>query len=242
MTKKYNRVMLKLSGEALAGEKGFGIDQNKLEQVAKQLINVANLGVQVALVVGAGNIWRGRLGENMDRVTADHMGMLATCINALGLQDAIRAQGAKASVMSAVEMIQFADTYVRRDAVKRLEQGEIIIFACGTGNPYFTTDTAAALRAVEIQAEAILLAKNIDGVYDDDPRKNSAAKRFESISYMDALERRLKVMDTTALTLCMDNDITIEVFELGDGSNIAKVVEGQRIGTLLKEDIETKFC
>ena len=196
MTKcKYKRVMLKLSGEALAGENGFGLDFNVAKSISLEIKKLIDMGVEVGLVVGGGNIWRGRSGEGMDRTTADYMGMLATCINALTLQDSLEQVGVMTRVQTAIEMKEIAEPFIRRRAMRHLEKGRVVIFACGTGNPYFTTDTAAALRAVETRAEVILLAKNVDGVYDKDPRKNEDAKRYDDITYMKVINDKLKVMD-----------------------------------------------
>ena len=229
----YQRVMLKLSGEALAGDKGYGIDPDTLATVASEISRVAKLGVEIGIVVGAGNIWRGRLGTGMDRSTADHMGMLATVINALALQDALENQGVPTRVQTAVEMRQVAEPYIRRRAIRHMEKGRVVVFGCGTGNPYFTTDMAAALRAAEMDAEAILLAKNVDGVYDADPKLVPNAKKFDRISYMDVLNRGLTVMDTTAITLCMDNDIPIRVFALAEPESILRAVMGEALGTIV---------
>lgn len=230
---KYKRVMLKLSGEALAGDTGFGICPDTLDRVSSHIISLTKVGVEVGIVVGAGNFWRGRQGVNLDRTTADHMGMLATTINALGLQDSLERQGASVRVQTAIEMRQFAEPYIRRRAMRHLEKGRIVIFGCGTGNPFFSTDTAAALRAAEIEADAILLAKNIDGVYDADPRKAPDAKKFSHISYLEVINRGLAVMDTTAISLCMDNNIPIIVFGLEPPDNIMKAAMGEAIGTLV---------
>lgn len=230
---KYKRVMLKLSGEALAGDTGFGICPDTLDRVAGHVIMLAQCGVQVGIVVGAGNFWRGRQGTNMDRTTADHMGMLATAMNALALQDSLERQGAEVRMQTAIEMRQFAEPYIRRRAMRHLEKGRIVIFGCGTGNPFFSTDTAAALRAAEIEADAILLAKNIDGVYDADPRKVPGAKRFDHINYLEVINRGLSVMDTTAITICMDNNIPIVVFGLEPPENIMRAATGEPIGTLV---------
>lgn len=230
---KYKRVLLKLSGEALAGLKGFGICPDTLDRVADHIIRLRKLGVQIGIVVGAGNFWRGRQGEGMDRTTADHMGMLATAINSLALQDALERQGADVRVQTAVEMRQFAEPYIRRRAMRHLEKGRIVIFACGTGNPFFSTDTAAALRAAEIEADALLMARNIDAVYDADPKLDPNAKRFSRISYLEVLNRGLKVMDATAISLCMDNSIPIVVFGLEPPENIMRAAMGEVIGTLV---------
>jgi len=229
----YKRVLLKLSGEALAGEKGFGIDTDTLVRIAKEIKEVSDMGVEMALVVGAGNFWRGRSGKGMDRATADYMGMTATVINALALQDALENLGATCRVQTAIEMRQIAEPYIRRRAIRHLEKKRIVIFAAGTGNPYFTTDTTAALRAAEIEAEVILLAKKVDAVYDKDPNVESDAVKFETLSYLEILNRELKVMDTTATSLCMDNSIPIKVFGLEEPGNIKRVVLGEKIGTYI---------
>ncbi|MCT4618647.1 MAG: UMP kinase [Marinisporobacter sp.] len=233
---KYRRVILKLSGEALAGEKGFGVDGETVDAIAAQVKEISNLGVEVAIVVGGGNFWRGRSGEGMDRTTADYMGMLATVINALALQDALEGIDISTRVQTAIEMRQIAEPYIRRKAVRHLEKSRIVIFAAGTGNPYFSTDTTAALRAAEIEAEVILLAKKVDGVYDSDPNINPNAKKFDELSYIDVLNKGLGVMDSTATSLCMDNKIPIIVFGLNEPANIKRVVLGEKIGTFVKED------
>lgn len=232
----YNRLVLKISGEALAGEKGYGIDHKIIDLISDQVIEIRDMGVEVAIVVGGGNIWRGRAGVGMDRTTADHMGMLATVINALALQDALENKDVQVRVQTAIEMRQIAEPYIRRRAVRHLEKGRIVIFACGTGNPYFSTDTTAALRAAEIEAQVILLAKTIDGVYDDDPKINSNAKKLERISYMEVINRGLGVMDTTAITLCMENKIPIVVFGLEKRDNIKAAILGRKIGTTIEEE------
>ncbi|NLO81903.1 MAG: UMP kinase [Clostridiales bacterium] len=231
----YKRIILKLSGEALAGKRGYGIDREVLDLIADQVIEVQKMGVEVAIVVGGGNIWRGRSGVGMDRTTADHMGMLATVINALALQDALEKKNMQTRVQTAIEMRQIAEPYIRRRAIRHLEKGRVVIFACGTGNPYFSTDTTAALRAAEIEAEVILLAKNIDGVYDDDPRKNPNANKLDKICYIDVLNQGLGVMDTTAISLCMDNKIPIIVFGLENHQNIKAAVLGKKVGTIIGE-------
>lgn len=228
---KYSRVMLKLSGEALAGEKGAGIDFETIEKIAQQIKAVSDMGVQVGIVVGGGNIWRGRSGENMDRTTADYMGMLATVINALALQDSLENMGVDTRVQTAIEMREVAEPFIRRRAMRHLEKGRVVIFGAGTGNPYFSTDTTAALRAAEIEAEVILLAKKVDGVYDSDPMKNPDAQKLERLKYMEVLDAGLGVMDSTATSLCMDNRIPIIVFGLDKPDNILKVIRGERIGT-----------
>ena len=229
----YKRVMLKISGEALAGENGFGFCFDTVSRIAREIKSLVDMEVEVGLVVGAGNIWRGRNGEGMDRTTADHMGMLGTCINALALQDALEGIGVLTRVQTAIEMKEIAEPFIRRRAVRHLEKGRVVIFGAGSGNPYFSTDTAAALRAAEIDAEVILLAKNVDGVYDKDPNKFDDAKKYDTLTYMQVLEQGLQVMDTTATSLCMDNSIPIQVFGLGEEGNIKRVVLGEKIGTLV---------
>ena len=228
---KYKRVMLKVSGEALAGENKFGIDVDVLNSICDKIKDAYELGVEIAIVVGGGNFWRGRSGKGMDRTTADHMGMLATVINALALQDALESKGVPTRVQTAIEMRQIAEPYIRRRSVRHLEKKRIVIFACGTGNPYFSTDTTAALRAAEIDAEVILLAKKVDGVYDSDPAINPDAKKFDRLSYIEILNMGLGVMDSTATSLCMDNNIPIIVFGLDEPDNIVKVIMGEEIGT-----------
>ena len=232
-TPRYRRVILKLSGEALAGSLGFGIDPDVVKSIAVQIKEVVQLGVQVAVVVGGGNIWRGTAGsaKGMDRATADYMGMLATVINALALQDALEKREVISRVQTAIEMREVAEPYIRRRAIRHLEKGRVVIFAGGTGNPYFSTDTTAALRAAEIEAEVILMAKRVSGVYDDDPLKNPQAKRFEQLSYIDLLNKGLAVMDSTAISLCMDNRIPVIVFNLNEVGNIKRAVLGENIGT-----------
>ncbi|MDW7739510.1 MAG: UMP kinase [Bacillota bacterium] len=232
----YNRVVLKLSGEALAGEQGFGIDQDVIESIALQIKEVIDCKVEVAIVVGGGNIWRGAQAgqKGMDRATADYMGMLATVINALALQDALERHEVDTRVQTALEMQQVAEPYIRRRALRHLEKGRVVIFAGGTGNPYFSTDTTAALRAAEIEAEVILLAKGkVDAVYSDDPLINPNAERFTELNYIEVINRGLGVMDSTAASLCMDNKIKLIVFGLNLG-NIKKVIMGEKIGTLIK--------
>jgi len=231
----YKRVVLKISGEALAGDKEFGIDFNVVNRIADEIKEVRDLGVQIGLVVGGGNIWRGRDAVGMDRTTADHMGMLATVINALALQDALEQRGVPTRVQTAIEMRAIAEPYIRRRAIRHLEKGRVVIFAAGTGNPFFSTDTAASLRAAEIDAEVILLAKKVDGVYDKDPLKHKDAVKFKELSYLDVLNKGLGVMDSTATSLCMDNKIPIIVFDLTTYGNIKKVVMGNDIGTIVKE-------
>ncbi|MHB1418366.1 MAG: UMP kinase [Bacillota bacterium] len=230
---KYRRVVLKLSGEALAGNQGFGIEQDILNSIATQVKEVKEMSVDVAIVVGGGNIWRGVAGSarGIDRATADYMGMLATVMNSLALQDALEKHGVDTRVQTAIEMRQIAEPYIRRRAIRHLEKGRVVIFAAGTGNPYFSTDTTAALRAAEIEAEVILMAKKVDGVYDDDPVKNPAAKRFKKLGYIEVLNKGLGVMDATATSLCMDNHIPLIVFSLNEKGNILKVIMGEEIGT-----------
>lgn len=232
---KYKRVMLKISGEALSGANGFGFDFDIVGRIAREVKTLVDMDVEVGLVVGGGNIWRGRTGEGMDRTTADHMGMLATCINALALQDALEGIGVKTRVQTAIEMKEIAEPFIRRRAVRHLEKGRVVIFGAGSGNPYFSTDTAAALRAAEIEADVILLAKNVDGVYDKDPNKFADAKKYDKLSYMEVIEQGLQVMDTTATTLCMDNSIPILVFGISEEGNIKRVMEGEKIGTIVSK-------
>ena len=234
-TCKYKRVMLKLSGEALAGENGFGIDFNIAMNIAKAVKELVDMGIEVGAVVGGGNIWRGRSGEGMDRTTADYMGMLATSINALALQDSLESLGVDTRVQTAIEMKEIAEPYIRRRAMRHLEKGRVVIFGAGTGNPYFSTDTAAALRAAEIKADVILLAKKVDGVYDKDPHKYDDAKKYDELSYIEVLEQGLQVMDSTATSLCMDNNIPILVFALDNPENIKRVVLGENIGTIVSK-------
>ena len=236
----YRRVVLKLSGEALAGTQAYGIDPDVLGRIGSEVRAVSDLEVQTAIVIGGGNIFRGIAASagGMDRATADYMGMLATVINALALQDALEKVGLQTRVLSAIEMRAIAEPYIRRRAIRHLEKGRIVIFAAGTGNPFFTTDTAAALRALEIGAQAILMAKHgVEGVYDGDPHRDPEARFLPELTHIDAIERRLEVMDTTALSLCMDNALPIHVFRLADG-NIARVARGERVGTIITtEDI-----
>lgn len=236
-TPKYSRVVLKLSGEALAGEKGYGIDPEIIYNIAQQVREVAELGVQIAIVVGGGNIWRGVSGSTrgMDRATADYMGMLATVMNALALQDALEKLFVSTRVQTSVEMSQVAEPYIRRRAIRHLEKGRVVIFAGGTGNPFFSTDTTAALRAAEIEAEVILMAKNgVDGVYTSDPLKDPDAVKYDELAFMDVLNQGLGVMDSTATSLCMDNDIPLLVFALGEQGNIRRAVLGETIGTFVR--------
>ncbi|MDR0930771.1 MAG: UMP kinase [Clostridiales bacterium] len=230
---KYKRVVLKISGEALAGKTGFGLDEEVISKITDQIKRCIDIGVNVAIVVGGGNFWRGRSGVHMDRTRADHMGMLATVINSLALQDALEHRGIETRVQTGIEMRAIAEPYIRNKAVRHLKKGRAVIFACGTGNPFFSTDTAAALRAAEIDAELILLAKKVDGVYDSDPHVNSDAVRFDAINYLDVLNKGLGVMDSTATSLCMDNKMPILVFGLNNPENIYKAVMGEDVGTMV---------
>lgn len=235
MAAKYKRVLLKVSGEALAGESKFGLNSETLSEISAAVKKCVDMGVQIAIVVGGGNFWRGRSGENMDRTRADHMGMLATVINALALGDALEAKDIPTRVQTAIEMRQIAEPYIRGRAMHHLEKGRVVIFGCGTGNPFFSTDTAAALRAAEIDADIILLAKKVDAVYDSDPNLNPNAVKFDSLTYIDVLNRGLGVMDSTATSLCMDNDIPILVFGLDDPENIVRALSGEKIGTMVSK-------
>ena len=230
----YKRVLLKISGEALAGSDHFGINEAMTQKVAKEAKQIHDLGVEVAIVVGGGNFWRGRTSKDMDRATADYMGMLATVMNAMALQDAFEAEGLPTRVQTAIEMREVAEPYVRRKAISHLNHGKVVIFGAGTGNPFFSTDTTAALRAAEIDAEMILLAKKVDAVYSDDPETNPNAVRYESLTHKEVLERDLKVMDSTAASLCRDNDIAIHVFALAEEGNVMKAVCGEKIGTIVR--------
>lgn len=231
----YKRVLIKLSGEALQGSQSYGIMPQTIASLAQQIAEIQNLGVEVAIVIGGGNIFRGVAGSmaGMDRANADYMGMLATVINGVALQDAIEAQGVETRMQTALEIKEIAEPYIRRRAVRHLEKKRVVIFAAGSGNPYFTTDTAAALRAMEIQADVILKATQVDGVYDADPRKFPDAKRYERLTYLEVLSQNLKVMDSTAISLCMDNDLPILVFDLHVEGNMKRAVEGQRLGTFI---------
>jgi uridylate kinase len=236
VTPSFKRILLKLSGEALMGDLEYGADPGRIAAIARQVAQVAERDVQIAIVVGGGNIYRGLRGaaEGMDRATGDYMGMLATVLNALALQDALEKLGADTRVQSAITISEVAEPYIRRRAMRHLEKGRIVIFAAGTGNPFFTTDTAAALRALEIHAEALLMAKNgVEGVYSSDPRKEAGARFIEAISHREAIEQRLAVMDSTALSLCMDNGLPIYVFNMDDEENIDRIVSGERVGTLV---------
>ena len=230
----YKRILIKLSGEALAGEKGFGLDFDKVESICKSIKATYDLGVEIAIVVGGGNFWRGRSSGKMDRTRADHMGMLATVINSLALADGLEQLGAVVRVQTGIEMIKVAEPYIRNKAVRHMEKGRIVIFGCGTGNPFFSTDTGAALRAAEIDADVIFKATNVDGVYDSDPKTNPEAKKFDKLSFMDVLSRGLHVMDSTAASLCMDNEIKILVFNLDDPDNITRAAMGENKGTIVE--------
>ena len=231
---KYKRILLKLSGEALAGEKPMGLDFDTVLTVCRSIKKVVDEGVEVCIVVGGGNFWRGRTGGSMDRTRADHMGMLATTINSLGLCDALEQLGCDVRVQTAIAMNQVAEPYIRNRAVRHLEKGRVVIFGCGTGNPFFSTDTAAALRAAEMDADIIFKASMVDGIYDSDPHKNPDAVKFDKLSYLDVLNKDLKVMDSTAATLCMDNNIPILVFNMRDPENIVRAVRGENIGTIVE--------
>ena len=236
MEPKYKRVILKISGEALAGDKHVGLDEEMLDKVALEVKQIRDMGVQVAVVVGGGNFWRGRTSSSMDRSTADYMGMLATVINSLALQDAFERNGMPTRVQTAIEMREVAEPYIRRRAINQLNKKIVVIFGAGIGNPFFSTDTTAALRAAETEADVILLAKNIDGVYSADPRKDPNAVKYDSISYDDVLAQHLEVMDSTATSLSMDNRIPVILFALKDPENIYRVVMGEKIGTIVKEE------
>lgn len=230
----YKRVLLKISGEALAGEAGVGIDSATVEHIVSQVVELHNSGVEIGIVVGGGNFWRGRQGTNMDRVTADHMGMIATIMNSLALQDAIEKKGVPVRVQTALSIPSVAEPFILRKALRHFECGRIVIFACGTGNPYFSTDSGAALRATEIKADVLLMAKNVDGVYDSDPKTNPNANKIDTISYMEIMNRNLNVMDFTSLTLCMENKIPIVAFGLNEEDGLIKAARGEKIGTTIK--------
>ena len=233
MKPKYNRILLKLSGESLAGDQKTGIDFDKVVEICKPIKKCVDAGVQVGIVVGGGNFWRGRSSGDMDRTRADHMGMLATVINSLAIADALEQLGIPVRVQTSIAMQQFAEPYIRNRAVRHLEKGRVIIIGCGTGNPFFTTDSAAALRAAEIDADIIFKATNVDGVYDSDPNINSDAKKYDNLSFLDVLNRELKVMDSTAASLCKDNNIPILVFNIKDPQNLVKAAIGENIGTIV---------
>ena len=232
---KYKRVLLKLSGEALAGEKKQGIDEKTVGEICDQIKNLIKMGVQVAIVVGGGNFWRGKNGSEMERTTSDYMGMLATTMNGLALQDALETRGIYSRLQTAIEMREIAEPFIQRKAIKKLEKGRVVIFSCGTGHPYFTTDTAAALRAAEINADVILVGKTIDGVYSDDPKINKEAIKYDKINYLDILEKNLKVMDSTATSLCRDNSIPLIVFAIAEPENMVKAVKGEKVGTIVTD-------
>jgi len=233
---KYKRVLLKLSGESLMGKQGFGIDANVLEFFAQEVKSVHSIGVELGIVIGGGNIYRGLSAgaQGIDRVTGDHMGMLATMINSLALQNAIEQKGINTRLMSAIQMSQIAEPYIRRRAIRHLEKGRTLVFGAGTGHPYFSTDTAASLRAVEINAEVIIKGTRVEGVYDSDPEKNKDAKKFDNISYIDVLQKNLRVMDLTAISLCQENNLPIVVFNMNVPGNLLKLVSGENIGTIIK--------
>ncbi|MFA5872358.1 MAG: UMP kinase [Anaerolineales bacterium] len=232
---KFQRILLKLSGESLAGPTGFGIDPEQAEAIAERVKAVRMMDVEVAIVIGAGNLWRGKQGldRGMDRATADYMGMLATVMNAMALMDALERTGVYTRVQSAIEMRAVAEPYIRRRAIRHLEKGRVVVFGAGTGNPFFSTDTAAALRAVEIDAGVLIKATKVDGVYDADPHKNPGARKFDTLSYIDVLNRRLEVMDSTAISLCMDNNLPILVVNLWDPSALERALRGEKVGTLV---------
>ena len=234
MGSAYDRIVLKISGEALAGENKFGLNEEVLSRIAKEVKEVRELGVQIAVVVGGGNFWRGRTSKSMDRATADYMGMLATVINAMALQDAFEAAFIPTRVQTAIEMKEVAEPYIRRRAMSQLENNEVVIFGAGTGNPFFSTDTTAALRAAEIEADVILLAKKVDAVYSDDPKTNPNATKYDTLTHQEVLEKGLGVMDSTAASLCKDNNIPVHVFGLAQEGNILKAVKGEKIGTMIK--------
>ena len=231
---KYKRILLKLSGEALAGNNKTGVYADVIGRICDEIKKVVDLGVQVGIVVGGGNFWRGRYGHQMERTTSDYMGMLATAMNGLALQDALEARGVYTRLQTAIEMREIAEPYIKRKAEKHLNRGRVVIFACGTGHPYFTTDTAAVLRAIEIKADIILLGKTIDGVYTADPKMDPNAKKLDFVTYQEILEKDLKVMDSTATSLCMDNNIPLRVFAIENPENIVKVVKGEDIGTVVE--------
>ncbi len=233
---KYKRVLIKLSGEVLAGEAKFGLNPQVMDTIVEKIKQVVDMGVEVALVVGAGNFWRGRYGKEMDRATADYMGILATALNALALQDALISKGVEARVQTAIEMREVAEPFVLKRAIKHLESGKVVIFACGTGHPYFTTDTGAVLRAIELQADALLLGKSIDAVYSDDPLINKNAVRYDKITYTEVLNQDLKVMDSTATAMCRDNNMLIHVFGIDEPENIIKAIKGEKIGTIVSNE------
>jgi len=233
---KYKKVLLKVSGEALAGDKGYGLDVATMHNICKNIKKIVDMGAQVSIVVGGGNIWRGRSGGGMDRTRADHMGMLATCINALGLGSELENCGLETRVQTAIEIRTMAEPYIRLRAIRHLEKGRVVVFGGGTGNPFMSTDTAAALRAIETEADVILLAKKVDAVYDSDPNINPDAKKFDALSFNDILSKELGVMDSTAASMCRDNNMPILVFGLDDPENIVRAIKGEKIGTLVTKD------
>lgn len=233
MQAKYKRVLIKLSGEALAGAQGHGLNEEVIAHVVDQIVAVHNMGVQIALVIGGGNFWRGRQGKKMDRTTADHMGMLATVMNSLAMMDALEQRGIPTRVQTALIMTSVAEPYILRKALSHFEKGRVVIMACGTGNPYCSTDTAAAQRACEIQADLLMMAKNIDGIYDSDPRTNPSAKKYDHINYLDIIKNGIKAMDATAATMCMENDIPVVAFGLDEPDSIVRVACGEKLGTLI---------
>jgi uridylate kinase len=233
MAIKYKRALIKISGEALANDQGFGLCEEKIDKVIDQIASVKELGVEIGIVVGGGNFWRGRQGTEMERTTADHMGMLATIINALALRDALEKRGVCTRVQTALTIERIAEPYILGKALRHFEKGRVVIFACGTGNPYFSTDTGAALRAAEIQADVLLLAKNVDGIYDSDPKKNPNAKKYDRIAYIDFIKQGLTAMDTTAVSLCMENNIPIIAFGLSEPNSILRAINGEKIGTII---------
>ncbi|HIU58501.1 MAG TPA: UMP kinase [Candidatus Scatosoma pullistercoris] len=233
MQPKYKRILLKLSGEALAGEKGFGLNQDVIAGVVDQIVEVHAMGVEVGLVIGGGNFWRGRQGTKMDRTTADHMGMLATVMNSLAMMDAIEQRGVPVRVQTALNMVSLAEPFILRKAIRHFEEGRIVIFACGTGNPYCSTDTAAALRACETGADILLMAKNVDGIYDSDPKINPYAKKYDRLTYSEIINRGLKVIDFTAATMCMENNVPTLAFGLDENRSIVRAVCGEELGTVI---------
>ncbi len=235
---KFKRILLKLSGESLAGSKGTGIDFERVLDVCREIKEVAELGIEVAIVVGGGNFWRGRSNQQMDRCTSDYIGMLGTTMNALAIGDAFKQLNQEVRVQTGVEMRQIAEFFIKDRALKHLSNKRVLVFGCGTGSPFFSTDTAAALRAAEINADALLKATNVDGIYDKDPKKHTDAVKINEITYLDVLNKKLNVMDTTATTLCMDNEIPIVVFDINEHGNLKKVVEGETIGTIVKNKVE----
>lgn len=232
---KYKRILLKLSGESLAGSKGTGIDFERVLEVCKEITEIVSLGIEVGIVVGGGNFWRGRSNQQMDRCTSDYIGMLGTTMNALAIGDAFKQLNQDVRVQTGVEMRQIAEYYIKDRAIKHLSNKRVVVFGCGTGSPFFSTDTAASLRAAEINADALIKATNVDGIYDKDPKKYKGATKIDEITYLDVLNKKLNVMDTTATSLCMDNDIPIIVFDINKHGNLKKVIEGEKIGTIVKK-------